>query len=44
VREAGGLIKDLSGGDDWLENGRVVATAPKIMHSMLTVMSDYYAN
>jgi len=43
VREAGGLIKDLSGGDDWLNSGNVVATAPKLMHDMLAILKNCYA-
>ena len=35
VREAGGLIGDFSGAENWLENGQVVAANPKIFSAML---------
>lgn len=38
VREAGGLLNDFSGGDDWLEGGEVLAGTPKVHHEMLQVM------
>lgn len=38
VREAGGLMNDFSGGDNWLNSGDVVAASPKLMHAMLTVI------
>lgn len=44
VREAGGLIKDLSGDDQWLDSGDVVATSPKLMHAMLNVLTPHYTS
>jgi len=38
VREAGGLLNDFDGGDDWLNLGEVIAATPKIHHQMLEVM------
>ena len=38
VREAGGLLNDFDGGDDWLERGEVIAATPKVHHEMLQVM------
>lgn len=38
VREAGGLVNDFDGGDDWLKTGEVIAATPKIHHQMLEVM------
>ena len=38
VREAGGLLNDFDGGDDWLYKGEVVAATPKVHHEMLQVM------
>lgn len=38
VREAGGLLNDFSGGDNWLEGGEVLAGTPKVHHQMLQVM------
>jgi len=36
VREAGGIVGDLSGGDDYLASGDVVAANPKVFHAMMT--------
>ena len=30
VREAGGIVTDLDGGEDWLRGGRVVAAGPAL--------------
>jgi myo-inositol-1(or 4)-monophosphatase len=30
VREAGGVVSDFSGGDDWLESGNLIAANPKL--------------
>ena len=38
VREAGGLLNDFDGGDDWLYRGEVIAATPKVHHAMLQVM------
>lgn len=38
VREAGGLINDFSGGDNWMDSGEVLAGTPKVHHQMLQVM------
>ncbi len=38
VREAGGLIGDLKGGEDWLESGNIVAANPKVFHEMLQII------
>jgi len=38
IREAGGLINDFSGGDNWMDNGEVLAATPKVQHQMLQVM------
>jgi len=38
VREAGGLLNDFDGGDDWLTIGEVIAATPRIHHQMLEVM------
>lgn len=39
IREAGGLISDLQGGDDFLKNGDVVAGTPKVFKSLLQTIS-----
>lgn len=36
VREAGGIIGDLHGGDDYLASGNVVAANPKVYHAMMS--------
>lgn len=41
VREAGGLITDLNGGEDWMKNGSVVAAAPKLLPEMLATLKPY---
>lgn len=38
VREAGGLLNDFDGGDDWLYRGEVISATPKVHHEMLQVM------
>lgn len=38
VREAGGLLNDFDGGDDWQSRGEVVAATPRIHHEMLQIM------
>lgn len=43
VREAGGLINDFDGGDNWLERGEVIAATPKVHHQMLGVMKPLSA-
>lgn len=39
IREAGGLISDLQGGDDFLKHGDVVAGTPKVFKSLLQTIS-----
>jgi myo-inositol-1(or 4)-monophosphatase len=39
VREAGGLVGTMSGGDDWLESGNIVAASPRVYDSMLRTFS-----
>lgn len=38
VREAGGLVTDLSGGENWLRSGSIVAGTPKVLPEMLKVI------
>ena len=38
VREAGGLVGNLDGSDNWLEKGNIVAANPKVFHEMLQVL------
>ena len=38
VREAGGLIADLDGGEHFLESGRVIATTPKLFSPLLELL------
>lgn len=40
VREAGGLISDLQGGEDFLQKGDVVAGTPKIFKSLLQTVAS----
>lgn len=39
IREAGGLISDAQGGDDFLKSGDVVAGTPKVFKSLLQTIS-----
>lgn len=41
VREAGGIVGDLRGGDDYLASGDVVAANPKLYHAMMQVIAPY---
>ncbi len=41
VREAGGIIGDLDGGDDYLASGNVIAANPKVYHAMTTVIEPH---
>ncbi|MFK7889967.1 MAG: inositol monophosphatase family protein [Granulosicoccus sp.] len=43
VREAGGLLNDFDGGDDWMARGEVIAATPKVHHQMLEVMKPLSA-
>ena len=36
VQEAGGRVGDFSGGDDWLESGRIIATNPALFDLVQT--------
>ena len=41
IREAGGIIGDFSGGENWMSQGQMVAGNPKIFHSMLQVIKPH---
>ncbi len=43
VREAGGLLNDFDGGDDWMSKGEVIAATPKVHHQMMEVMKPLSA-
>jgi len=43
VREAGGLINDFNGGDEWMSKGEAIAASPKVHHQMLEVMKPLAA-
>ena len=38
VREAGGLITDLSGGEGWYDSGNVVCANSKLMRQILPLV------
>jgi len=44
IREAGGLVGDFSGGENWFESGQIVAASPKIFHAMLQVIKPHLGN
>lgn len=39
IREAGGIITDFQGGDNYLESGDIIAASPKVFPEMLKVIS-----
>jgi len=41
VQEAGGLISDFSGGDDYLDTGNVVAGSPKVFKAVLQTIRPH---
>ena len=41
VREAGGIVGDLHGGDDFLATGDVVGANPKVYHAMMQVIEPH---
>ena len=43
ITEAGGLVGDLEGGQDYLKSGHVVAGSPKIFAQLLKTISPYLA-
>lgn len=43
VAEAGGVISDYAGGDKWLWEGEILASAPQFQNRMLKVLSTFYS-
>lgn len=43
VFEAGGLVTDLAGGENWLEEGRICAGSPKIFAQLLPLVGKFDA-
>ena len=41
ISEAGGLVSDLSGGEDYLKTGNLIAGTPKIFSQMLQVIDSH---
>ena len=41
IQEAGGLVSDLQGGEDYLRNGDVVAGTPKVFKSLLQTLNGH---
>jgi myo-inositol-1(or 4)-monophosphatase len=41
VREAGGIVGDLRGGEDFLASGDVVAANPKVFHEMTQIIEPH---
>jgi fructose-1,6-bisphosphatase/inositol monophosphatase family enzyme len=39
VREAGGVVTDYAGGEDWLEGRAIIAAAPGIHAAMLAALA-----
>ncbi len=40
VQEAGGFVADLSGGDEYMDKGRIIAASPKIFNELLQMVRD----
>ncbi len=40
VREAGGLIGDMTGNENWFESGNVIAASPKVFDSMVRTFNQ----
>ncbi len=41
VQEAGGIVTDMHGQDDWLQNGNIVAANPKILAQLLPLIRKH---
>jgi myo-inositol-1(or 4)-monophosphatase len=41
IREAGGLVGDLDGGEQFLQNGRILAGNPKVFAQMLSLLEPF---
>lgn len=41
VQEAGGIVTDMAGNDNWLQSGDIVAANPKILVQMLKIIKSY---
>lgn len=39
IREAGGIVTDFQGNDDYLKTGDIIAASPKVFPEMLKVIS-----
>ncbi len=44
IKEAGGLVSDPEGGEDYLKTGNVVAANPHIMRQLLPVLKPHLVN
>lgn len=41
IKEAGGLVTDMEGGDDYLKSGNIIAGNPKILKILLKILKPY---
>jgi myo-inositol-1(or 4)-monophosphatase len=41
IREAGGIVGDLAGGDSYLDSGNLLAANPRVFHAMLETLKPY---
>lgn len=41
IQEAGGLVSDFQGGEDYLNTGNIIAGSPKILKSLMTTLSPH---
>lgn len=42
VQEAGGIVTDFSGGDNWIHGGEIIASAPGVHKEMLGLVNEYF--
>jgi myo-inositol-1(or 4)-monophosphatase len=41
LSEAGGIVSDFSGKDDWINSGNIIASTPKIYESFVKIINKY---
>lgn len=44
IKEAGGIVCDIQGGEDFLKTGNIVAGTPKILKSLLKIIGPHFSN
>ena len=44
IKEAGGMISDFKGGNDFLESGNIVCATPKVFKNLLQIVGKHMGN